>query len=283
MKLVSGLVGVGTLVAALSPALGRIAFDRQVNGEIEELVRSVGFRSTPFIRLAEIPDLPAPVRRYLEFAGVEGRPRIRFARLAHGGLFRTTPDSGWLPIEGDEYVSTDPPGFVWYASVRFRPLASIRARDLYMHGEGNMLVKPLSLFTLADARGPELDVSALLRFIAEAPWFPTALVPSDHVRWEPIDEGSARIVVRDGSLAAAGVFRFGPDGRIVEFDTSDRFEAGGDAATRRPWGGVYRGYEEVDGFRIPAEVEARWLAPPEVFAYARFELQRVEYNVFRPF
>jgi hypothetical protein len=52
---------------------------------------------------------------------------------------------------------------------------------------------------------------------------------------------------------------------------------------RRPWGGVYRCYEEVDGFRIPAEAEVRWLSPPDVFPYARFELQRVEYNVFRRF
>jgi hypothetical protein len=274
---------VGALVAALGPALGRIAFDRQVNGEIEELAGSVRFASTPFIRLAEFPDLPAPVRRYLEFAGVEGRPRIRFTRLAHGGLFRTTPDSGWLPIEGEEYISTDPPGFVWYANLRVMPVISIRARDLYVNREGNMLVRPLSLFTLANARGPEVDISALLRFVAEAPWFPTGLVPSDHVAWQAIDAGAARIIVRDGSLNASGIFRFDPEGRIVAFETQERFQADGPTAVKRSWGGVYYRYDEVDGFRIPAEAEVRWLAPPEVFAYARFELQRVEYNVFRPF
>jgi hypothetical protein len=163
------------------------------------------------------------------------------------------------------------------------PFVPIRARDRYAHGQGNMLVKPLSLFTLADARGPELDVSALLRFIAEAPWFPTALVPGEHVRWEAIDADSARVVARDRANAVSGIFRFAPDGRIVEFETRDRFLSDGRSSVRRPWGGVYRGYDDVDGFRIPAEAEVRWLAPPDVFTYARFELSRVEYDVFRRF
>jgi hypothetical protein len=281
MKLMTGLVGAGVLAVAVAPAIGRIAFDRQVEREIDDLARGVVFAPSPFVRLAAYPDLPVPVRRYLEFAGVEGRSRIRFARLLHGGLFRTTPDSRWMPIEGEEYFSVDPPGFVWYAKARPMPLVHIRARDLYLDGSGNMLVKPLSLFTLADARGPEVDLAALLRFIAEAPWFPTALVPSDSVGWETIDGGSARVILRSGSATASGVFRFASDDRIVEFETQERFFT--DDAVRRRWGGVYRGYEEVDGFRIPSEVEARWLSPPEVFPYARFELDRVEYNVFRRF
>ncbi|HEX2343379.1 MAG TPA: DUF6544 family protein [Vicinamibacterales bacterium] len=282
MKLTIGLVGLG-VVAVVAPAIGRVAFDRQVQGEINRLAGSVAYRSSPFVRLAAYPDLPEPVRRYFEFAGVEGRSRIRFVRLLHGGLFRTTPDSQWMPIEGEEYVSVDPPGFVWYANARPMPLVHIRARDLYMNGSGNMLVKPLSLFTLADARGPEVDVSALLRFIAEAPWFPTALVPGNALGWEAIDGGSARVIVRSGSVTATGVFRFGADGRIVGFETHERFLADGQKAVRRPWGGVYSGYEEVDGFRIPSAAEVRWLSPPEVFPYARFELYRVEYNVFRRF
>jgi len=283
MRLMTGLVGVGMLAMAVAPAIGRLAFDRQVEREVDELARGVVFAPSPFIRLEAYTGLPAPVRRYLEFAGVEGRPRIRFARLLHGGLFRTTPGSKWMAIEGEEYFSTEPPGFIWYATVRPMPFVHIRARDRYMNGAGNMLVKPLSLLTLADARGSEVDVSALLRFAAEAPWFPTALVPGEHVRWEAIDADSARVVIRDGSIGASGVFRFHADGRIVEFETRDRFQADGQTAVRRPWGGVYSRYDEVDGFRIPAEAEVRWLSPPEVFPYARFELYRVEYNVFRRF
>jgi hypothetical protein len=282
MKVTIGLVGLGVL-AVVVPAIGRVAFDRQVEGEIDRLAGGGAYTPSPFVRLAAYPDLPAPVRRYLEFAGVEGRPRIRFARLLHGGLFRTTPDSRWMPIEGEEYFSVDPPGFIWYAKARPMPLVHIRARDLYMNRKGNMLVKPLSVFTLADAYGPEVNVSALLRFVAEAPWFPTALVPSQHVGWEAIDARSARVVVRDGSLRASGIFRFDPEGRIIEFETQDRFQADGRLAVRRPWGGIYRHYEEVEGFRIPSGAEVRWLSPPDVFAYARFELERVEYDVFERF
>lgn len=45
----------------------------------------------------------------------------------------------------------------------------------------------------------ELDQDMLMRFIGNSPLFPTALLPSDYVRWEPVDEHSAKLVVHDGN------------------------------------------------------------------------------------
>jgi hypothetical protein len=44
-------------------------------------------------------------------------------------------------------------------TAKVAPALTITARDKFYQGHGNMLVKLLSLFTLADQSGPDMDQS----------------------------------------------------------------------------------------------------------------------------
>jgi hypothetical protein len=118
--------------------------------------------------------LPEPIRRYLRYAIRDNAPAIRVARLEHGGTFRTAPNQRWLSIRGEESFTAGKPGFVWSAVVQPMPLLSIHARDSLLSGCGNMLVRFLSIFTIANASGPEIDQGARLRWLAECAWSPYA-------------------------------------------------------------------------------------------------------------
>ena len=53
----------------------------------------------------------------------------------------------------------------------------------------------LGLFTVAQAQGQgsdELARGEFMRWFAEAPWYPTALLPSQGVRWQAVDDTSAQ-------------------------------------------------------------------------------------------
>ena len=65
-------------------------------------------------------------------------------------------------------------------------------KDDYINGKGYFQIKLLSLFTVADTKGKELDESELIRWLGEAPLFPTALLPSKYLHWEQIDSNSAK-------------------------------------------------------------------------------------------
>lgn len=52
-------------------------------------------------------------------------------------------------------------------------------------GKGNMLWKLLSAITLVDFGGPEIDQAGLSRYLSESVFFPTALLPSQRLTWEP--------------------------------------------------------------------------------------------------
>ena len=88
-----------------------------------------------------LADLPEPVRRYLRYTGVVGRPFPGTVWLRQQGTMRLGPGQWWLPLEAEEHYSVHPPGFVWAGTVRVGALAVGRARDMYAEGGGRMLVK----------------------------------------------------------------------------------------------------------------------------------------------
>jgi hypothetical protein len=76
--------------------------------------------------------------------------------------------------------------------------------DAYVAGEGVLHAEFLGLVPLADLRGtPELAKGELLRYLAEAMWYPTALLPSQGVRWTPIDDNAARATLTDQSTTVS--------------------------------------------------------------------------------
>src|SRR5919112_1538815 len=60
-------------------------------------------------------DLPEPLQRYFKYALQEGQHYISYVKLKHNGTFMQNEGQGWVPIDGQEYFTTEKPGFVWFA------------------------------------------------------------------------------------------------------------------------------------------------------------------------
>ena len=75
-----------------------------------------------------LQDLPEPVRRYLTYTGVVGKPWIDTVYLKQAGRFRQGADRPWMPLSAEEYYTTDPPALVWNARFKVAGLPLLRAR-----------------------------------------------------------------------------------------------------------------------------------------------------------
>ena len=62
--------------------------------------------------------------------------------------------------------------------------------------------------------GDELARGELMRYLAEAAWYPTALLPGQGVRWQAVDEHSADATLRDGAVEMTLRFVFSADGLL---------------------------------------------------------------------
>jgi hypothetical protein len=211
----------------------------------------------------ELEGLPPPVQRFFRTALRDGAPMIAAVTVTHSGTFNMSDSGGeqWKPFTSTQRVVTRRPGFVWDGRVQMLPGLAVHVHDAYVAGEGILHPAIGGLITLADLRdsGGDVALGELMRFFAEAAWYPTALLPSQGVRWQAVDDTSARATMTDGAITLTLTFRFAADGNV----TSVRAEARGRTVQGQviatPWEGVWSHHGERDGMRVPLTGEVAWI------------------------
>ena len=98
--------------------IGTISFNMRVKKEVKSLIKNIPDTESDTISDKDIKHLPEPMQRYLKFAQVPGKKKIKFARLKQEGSIRTSEEQKWISFKAKEYYSAEPPSFIW--SVMFR-------------------------------------------------------------------------------------------------------------------------------------------------------------------
>lgn len=248
------LIGVGLLLLVRSARR-----EQAIQQRIGRLDQTAAATKGGAVSFQELAPLPAPVARYLRMALKEGQPLIRAVGYRQTGELRTEKSNRWLPFDASQFVTAIPPGFIWDARVGIAPFLHLRIADGYFGGEGFGQVSLLSAVTLADEQGgAELNSGALHRYLAEAVWYPTALLPIAGVRWSPIDNNRARATLTDSGITVSLEFHFNDAGEVIGVYTPGRYARFDHGYRLTPWEGHFRRYEERAGMRIPMEGEVGW-------------------------
>lgn len=283
-SLVWGLV---MMVGALGTwaSLSSSRFERRFARDAKALLAAAPPRQpgSDSIGLGCLAPLPAPVRDYLNQAFAGAPRRLSSVRFRHGGRFRTKLDGPWQPIRGEQYDTSDPPGFLWWGRVSPVPGVWIDARDRSISGQGNMVVSLESSLTLFDRSGHELDQGALLRLLSDFVLFPSVMLDERYVAWVPIDDRHARASLRVQGSSVSGVFEFGDDGLPTSFHAERYFDTGSGEPRLLPWSGDYADYRRVDGLLVPHHFIGYWHVDGQRIAYVDFILETPEYDVREPF
>jgi len=229
----------------------------------------------------EIADLPAPVRRYFELALTGGQPIVRSIDLAMRGSFNMSLDAPqWKPFTSTQRVVTHRPGFVWNARIMLFPMVPARVHDAYVAGEGLLRPSLLGLVPLGEVRGTgEIARGELMRWLAEAVWYPTALLPSQGVDWQAVDATSAQASLADGPITLTMLFRFGDDGFVSGIRVEARGAVVGGQTVMMPWEGRFHDYRAVDGMMIPFHGEVAWITPQGERPYFRGVVTQIVYQL----
>ncbi len=228
----------------------------------------------------ELATLPAPVARYFRAVLTPGQRLVTAARVAHTGTFNLD-ESGerWVPFTSHQLVITRRPGFDWDARIRMAPGVTVRVHDAYVAGEGILHAAVFGLVTVAEMRGtPEAAAGELMRYVAEAVWYPTALLPSQGVRWVAVDERTARATLADDPTQVTLEFGFDTAGLIATVRAAERSRAVGGRPVPTPWQGRFWAYEVRDGMRVPLEGEVGWVLPGGFAPYWRGRITAIAYE-----
>ena len=276
------VAGLGLTVAGFVGAaiLKRWQVERQTAHRVDTLLGSASLRTGAF-RTADLDGLPAPVQRCLRRVLRDGQSYIQTLRVEQRGTFRAGDASAaWRPFTAAQHVTVRPPGFVWDASIRMTAGLPVWVLDAYHDGRGVLEARLGGVLPVMNGEpGPELDEGELLRYLAEAPLYPTALLPEMGVTWTPIDDRSARATLTDRATTATLVFHFNDNDEVARVEGQRSFTKADGTAEARPWRGYWRDYAERGGMWVPTRGEVAWVHPDEgEVSYWRGQLHTFAYD-----
>jgi len=217
--------------------------------------------------VSELEGLPAPVQRYFRAVLTDGQPIIAAASIEMAGTINMSATAEqWKPFTSHQRVVTSlassRPGFLWDARVAMFPGVPAHVEDSYIVGQGQLNAKLLGLFTVADVHGGgELARGEFMRYFAEAAWYPTALLPSQGVRWQAAGSASANATLVDGPITLTLLFTFNEAGLIASVRAESRGAGVGKDMVMLPWDCALSDYQPQDGMLLPMRGEAAWMRP----------------------
>lgn len=268
------------VLSAAYVAFSSARLEKRTKRLIHDIVTQECTAPVRYISFDQFSTLPPPVVRYLRLALTPGRRVPQRVRISQDGEIRLkNQQKAWKWFSAREYLQVESPAYVWDARVDMMPIADVRVVDNYQRGRAALRIKLMSALPLLEDEGrPELAQSALIRYLAEAVWCPTILLPRPGLQWEAIDDDSARVTLTDSGFSVSLVFHFNARNEVERVVADERFRELDGRYIPTRWTGYYKGYGDRGDMHIPLQSAAQWNLPDADFTYWRSRLRSIEYD-----
>lgn len=184
---------------------------------------------------------------------------------------RLSRGADWKGMEAEQTIGVQRAGFVWRARMGMGPLTLVRVVDAFVGGVGQLRVRLLGSVPVGSATGKDVDRGEAMRYLAELPWAPDAILSNAQLRWDVLEDGEVEVSLALPDGPASVRFSFDECGDIVQVEglrpVKERDAEG--AALVRPWRCFMRDYGELGGRRIPLQGEAGYVYEDGYEAYWR--------------
>lgn len=271
---------IANLIILLSTILGysNYRFHSSIKKERIALINNSKTIQNSIVDTSNIKTLPPIVQKWLKNSGVIGKPVVSNVHLTQELKLKLKPEQDeWSHGTAEQYFTIYPPAFNWNLNSQMNPLMNIVGRDKFEQGNGEMLIKLLSIFPVADvANNDKINQATLQRYLAEIIWFPSASI-SNYIQWEELDENSARATMEINGTKGSGIFYFDEKGLFKRF-IAMRFKDSNDIEPIK-WTVIASKTEERNGIKIPTKCEASWSLKSGQWTWLKLNIKDIRYNL----
>ena len=217
--------------------------------------------------------LPAAVYDLAMRLGVkpdENRDEVRLTQT--GRMKRSLDSESWMKFTATQTISTRACAFDWRA--KFGPFGIVTVQDALQRGEASLAVKAFGLIPITRAvPTPALVRGELMRYLAELPWAPAAMLLNTTLRWREDAPDTFVVSAGAGDTASDVILTLDSSGRIAGAFAADRPRSASAPHLPAPWRGWFSGYRLHDSHWIPFAGEVAWEigGKPAVYWQGRLE------------
>ncbi|MFO7862532.1 MAG: DUF6544 family protein [Salinivirgaceae bacterium] len=273
-----GLIPNAIVVLFIVSALSACSLNKKIAEESKLVYAAAKQAQDEPITKDAIQHLPESVQKWLEISGVVGRHPINSVFLQQNFLMKLKPEQeNWYRAEAKQLFSVHEPAFIWTVRVPMSSLITVRGRDRFYKGKGEMLMKMNSIIKLGNEKGSKMDEGTLQRFLGEIVWFPSAAL-SSYITWERVESNVAKATMKYGGTVGEGYFYFNDDGDIERY-VANRYKGNDTDAQKYDWIVRIIDYKEFEGVRIPVEMDATWRLEEGDWTWCKITLTDVRYDV----
>lgn len=271
---------IANVIILLATIIGYSNFDfrQEIKKERQTLFESSKPQNVQVINEKSLKDLPKIIQKWLINSGVVGNRPISNVYLTQELKLKLQPNQKeWNSGKAEQYFTIQPPAFNWNISAEMNSILNIVGRDKFNDGKGEMIIKLLSLIPVANVKNDKkVNQSTLQRYLAEIVWFPSAAL-SEYIKWETIDDFSARATMEYKGTKGSGVFHFDKDGNIKKFVAMRYLDFNDTEPTE--WTVIVTEIEEMKGVKIPVKCEVNWKLENRKWTWLRLKITDIQYNV----
>ena len=222
------------------------------------------------------PDLPDPVARYyqaitatslstsmgeavpvVETAVITGRGTLRFMGITFPARLRFTHDAGQ--------------GYRHYIEATLFGLPILKVNEHYLDGQARMQL-PVGVIE----NEPKVDMAANLSLWGESIWLPSIYLTDPRVRWEAIDDTSARLIIPFETDEEPFTVFFDPETGLITRLEALRYRDAADTE-KILWQLDVLTWETYQDTLLPSRSSVTWA--DEGIPWLVIELDEVVYNV----
>lgn len=266
------------LLIAVLLAFFTFNFQSKIHTEIEQMLSGTNSPKKKIVTEQMLVNLPFPVRNWLLTSEIIGKETIQSVYLEQDlKMLMKVEQKDFINAKAEQYFTTQPPAFNWSVSLNTNPLTHIAGRDKFENGQGDMIIKVFSAFSVVNEKNDaKLNQATLQRYLAEIVWFPSAVLNS-YITWEKINDTSAKATMELNGTKGSGVFHFDEKGNFKKF-VAMRFKEVKDEEPTE-WTVTATKTELLNGIKIPVELKVDWKLENAEWTWLKLKVTDIKYNL----
>lgn len=256
-----------------------VRFENMYKEDVKGSLNQIEISKEGLIEESDLEHLPNPVKKYLRYVGVVGKPRVKNVKVEFEGRMRQKEGS-WFRFTSEQHNFFERPARLFFMKAKISGIPTYGYHS-YQKEDASMTIKLMSLFPVVDIQSDELFRAETVMIFNDMCILAPATLIDRNIHWKAIDDGSVEATFTNKGVSISASLQFNKEGQLINFISDDKLEISDMNQYR--FSTPVRDYKRIHGYNLPGYGEAIWHFPEGNFTYGEFQIKSVEYNVVEMF